>query len=231
MLPICRSIVRSSALLSVVLAAACASGKDYSKMDDLALAACSTQAPNQRAAGTELETATLIGGRLGLLQPRDDALDLIYGNLPRIGIDLRHRFEGTLSGGIGLEVSKQSGDPIVIGTPLPVESEISIVSVPLTLQLNSTTAQEFRSGEINFYAGVGLSFFSVDEELRFGGNTARASASGTGFHVMAGLDIPLGESAYISPLVRFSREQLDESGGAGAEVGGLTIAIDFGIVF
>jgi len=39
MLPICRSIVRSSALLSVVLAAACASGKDYSKMDDQALVA------------------------------------------------------------------------------------------------------------------------------------------------------------------------------------------------
>jgi hypothetical protein len=174
---------------------------------------------------------TLFGARVAALQPRDEAVDQIYGTLPRLGVDLRHRFAGHLSLGVGLEFSRQEGEPIVIGSAPSAESEISIVSLPFTLHINSATVEEFRTGTPNVYAGFGISVFSVEEELRVGSLSASGSESGTGLHLMLGADLRLGDGAYLSPFVRVSSEELDSSAGAATELGGVTLGIDIGVVF
>jgi hypothetical protein len=176
--------------------------------------------------------------RAGLLKLDDEPVNDDYGETPRFGLDLRLRGSGPFSVGLGLEYSQQESDRFVISymSFTTGRREMTLLSLPLTLAVHTTSAEAFRRGTPDFHVGVGLSYFDVEEKLTATSPgitvvTGRRD-EGVGYHVMLGLDVPLGiEGVYVSPRVRYSTAELSDGRGPVREFDGLFLGVDLGVCF
>src|SRR5262245_28289280 len=189
-----------------------------------------------RGAGGDARVSLAV--RVGLLKPTDSPVEDSYEEIPRFGLDLRLRGSGPFSVGAGFEYMHEQTDTFVISMTSFTSGrrEMTLVSVPLTVAVHTASADAFRRGTPDFHVGVGVSFFDVEESLTMsspaGSGVTERSDRGVGYHVMLGLDVPLGTAGvYVSPRIRYSSEELRDGPGPERDFGGLFLGIDLGVHF
>lgn len=179
--------------------------------------------------------ALSIAARGGALVPRDEELkDMNVEVSPSVSLDARVRFgpQGHLSFVTGVDYQWDKARAVVYFPPISfsLKYDVSVVSVPFIIGVNSTSTASFLDGSPNVFFGAG----GVAYKARLSGPPGLDdNESGIGFVGNVSLQVPIQNSAAMFVLdIRYSRKPIGDDLWEPVEnIGGIEVTAGFGVSF